>query len=590
MTWFVDHDWPRWSDDSRTVQLGADFTTWRSRLLEAWPDAIRSQRVLQFELASPLPVGTSQDIVAHVILVQRPRPMKRAILLTIVDDAATVWAPPTYALSVSATLDHWELLYLAQVDQRCAPRTSPAICRSLWGARDLSSGHVFEVDSGMALTVEVHDPPLDVVLPVDTDLLDDAAAFIQLNIEKTIAIFETISVLEQDLSEPLGGEGHDPADRRFLQLSSLTSRFCTALETLLADLPAPEPAPSAASEEIAQSTLKRHPVVLELEHVLPRPTPPTDDNALIMHSATSDWQDRLQEADVQLVMLPDGVHLHPKTFDAMNVPEQYSEPSFAHNAVLFIDGSAAHGEAAWSVVCVRYDGLGIPSLFGMAAGLVDIVPTSTSWIGVQCADNLAAELTAFAHASVLALGVNFDTSVVIAPDLELSLLLAQDSCTCKAHPLLVTLLHCLGHSLHHQGHGVHPVRAHCGHPWNELADTLAKFALQCGTPIGRIHAPVLHEMMLHRDVMWTWVIHNNMMPLLTVCHHPLNRDSGILLRQPRNLRHRFRRCTKPYLRKCASWRSRQTFLRWTRLSRSNRPSTVLVQLALISNGINNMLR
>ena len=178
MTWFVDHDWPRWSDDSRTVQLGADFTTWRSRLLEAWPDAIRSQRVLQFELASPLPVGTSQDIVAHVILVQRPRPMKRAILLTIVDDAATVWAPPTYALSVSATLDHWELLYLAQVDQRCAPRTSPAICRSLWGARDLSSGHVFEVDSGMALTVEVHDPPLDVVLPVDTDLFDDAAAFI----------------------------------------------------------------------------------------------------------------------------------------------------------------------------------------------------------------------------------------------------------------------------------------------------------------------------------------------------------------------------------------------------------------------------
>ena len=154
---------------------------------------------------------------------------------------------------------------------------------------------------------------------------------------------------------------------------------------------------------------------------------------------------------------------------------------------------------------MRYDGLGIPSLFGMAAGLVDIVPTSTSWIGVQRADNLAAEFTAFAHASVLALGVNFDTSVVIAPDLELSLLLAQDSCTCKAHPLLVALLHCLGHSLHHQGHGVHPVRAHCGHPWNELADTLAKFALQCGTPIGRIHAPVLHEMMLHRDVMWTWV-------------------------------------------------------------------------------------
>ena len=50
------------------VSLGADFSTWRVRLIEAWPDAIRSQRHLQFEIVRPVPVRSSQGIQVHVIV------------------------------------------------------------------------------------------------------------------------------------------------------------------------------------------------------------------------------------------------------------------------------------------------------------------------------------------------------------------------------------------------------------------------------------------------------------------------------------------------------------------------------------------
>ena len=508
VTWFVDHDWPRWSDDSRAVQLGPDFTTWRDRLIEAWPDAIRFRRALEFEVVVPFPVGSSQEVHAHIILVQRPRPMKRAVLLTIVAEDPVAREPPTFALSVSCTLDHWEIVYLAQLDLQCAPRRSTPSCRSYWGNTDLSSGHVFDVHSGMALSIWVHDNPLDAAVAVaeEIDLQSDEAAFIQLNIDKTIGIFEQLSCIDPTNDEQLLEALPDSAAVTFATLSELSDKFCRELQLFQAALPDVVPAsclrPTNDPEEPPR---QRHPVILALEHVLPWPTPPGHDQDLFMHSATANWQHRLQQAEISLAMMPDGLNLHPATYDAMVVPSRYTDITLANRAALFIDGSAQQGEAAWSVACIRYDDFGIPALFGMASGPVVTADSHPRWLGARFADNLAAEMTAFVYASVLALSLDFGAPVVIAPDLDLSVMLAEDKCTCKAHPLLVAMLHCLGHCLRTQGTLVTPVRAHRGHPWNELADGLAKFALGHGIEVGRIVAPVLHEMMSQNDVMWAWL-------------------------------------------------------------------------------------
>ena len=138
-----------------------------------------------------------------------------------------------------------------------------------------------------------------------------------------------------------------------------------------------------------------------LEHALPGPDLPICERDLFMHTANPNWQDGLHEADIKLVMLPEGLNLHPATFDAiMSAPECYCEEPFANRTVLFIDGSAVDGCAAWSVVCVRYDAIGTPALYGMATGSVPVASSHSAWIGALHADNIAAEMAAFIYASV----------------------------------------------------------------------------------------------------------------------------------------------------------------------------------------------
>ena len=299
-------------------------------------------------------------------------------------------------------------------------------------------------------------------------------------------------------------------------------------------------------------------MVLVLEHALPGPVLPVCERDLFMHNANPIWQDGLHEADIKLVMLPEGLNLNPATFDAMSAPEYYSEAPFANKTVLFIDGSAADGCAAWSVVCVRYGTIGTPALYGMAAASVPVASSHPAWIGALQADNIAAEMTTFIYASVLGVVLDFGTPILIAPDLELSVLLAEDRCTCKAHPAMVTLMHCLGHCLHANGGGIRSVRAHRAHPWNELADALAKFTLRTGMSVGSIQVPVLHELMSQQDVMWAW-LSQQMMLLLHAYHLLRNLDSGMSLHLRRyqlELSHQRRLLCLP---RYVLWRSRPMF-------------------------------
>ena len=225
-------------------------------------------------------------------------------------------------------------------------------------------------------------------------------------------------------------------------------------------------------------------VILSLDACLPNPLPPmSPDGAMLMHSDSPDWQDKLQQAIVKFTWLPEGIQLHSSTYAALSEPHHFREPHFADQTVLFIDGAAFDGTAAWSVVCVQYDHSGLPGLLGTVADSISTCPANPTWIGADKADNISAELTAFIYAAVIGITVDFGTTMVIAPDLELSALLADNRCTCSAHPCLVQLTQCLGPAFVKAAGTVQEVRAHRGHPWNELADGAAKYVLQTSTPI-----------------------------------------------------------------------------------------------------------
>ena len=94
----------------------------------------------------------------------------------------------------------------------------------------------------------------------------------------------------------------------------------------------------------------------------------------------------------------------------------------------------------------------------------------------------------------------------IRPDLLLSQMIATFETITKASPLLAQicriLFRWLGPSV-----SVHPIAAHKGHPWNELADAVAKWAAQQDPNcLPHWSSPGLHSLAHSRhDLQWCWM-------------------------------------------------------------------------------------
>ena len=102
----------------------------------------------------------------------------------------------------------------------------------------------------------------------------------------------------------------------------------------------------------------------------------------------------------------------------------------------------------------------------------------------------------------------FPGRVVLRPDLHLSRAIATFDCSTCSNPILATLIrhlsYCLGERLE-----VVEVRGHQRHPWNELADRLAKFALSSETSssLASFILP-LHNLATEQfDSHWAWMQH-----------------------------------------------------------------------------------
>jgi ribonuclease HI len=101
------------------------------------------------------------------------------------------------------------------------------------------------------------------------------------------------------------------------------------------------------------------------------------------------------------------------------------------------------------------------------------------WYGALESDNIAAELTAFIIAQDVAYRLLSDKKVVIRPDLMLSQMIATFDTITKASPNLAQICRVMSRWLGRRVQ-VNQVSAHKGHPWNELADSLAKWAATSG--------------------------------------------------------------------------------------------------------------
>ena len=303
----------------------------------------------------------------------------------------------------------------------------------------------------------------------------------------------------------------------------LTDReFSRLLRGTVSDMNAPAlaPAVSAPVKISLQASIPLHPVdpaSQDFQDALPA----------IAISEEADWKQKVyDQALPRLHDLPEGMTIPAATYWSLvdPMPLDPNQPSWAE---IYVDGSTSTTAAAWSLVVVRTDG-NASALIGSLYGQVSIADQCPEWIGATTVDNIAAEFTAFAIALDLACRM-LPVSVVIRPDLHLSAQLAAHQCATQSNPKLAQLISVLASWLPASAKVIE-VRGHTGHPYNELADAIARWAL-CHDPPATHPVPILHQLACTAaNLDWAWVqgapsaLFQSLPPVLDyqVCQFPLS--------------------------------------------------------------------
>eukprot|EP00435_Cladocopium_sp_Y103_P031829 s854_g8.t1 len=203
--------------------------------------------------------------------------------------------------------------------------------------------------------------------------------------------------------------------------------------------------------------------------------------------------------------IPEGVDLHPTTFDALHTQVDI-DATQAASLELYIDGATCRDGSAWAVVAVYASESG-RRLCGCLAGCTEVNQHSNQWIGASKHSNVEAETSAMVIAAAFSFYAVQDIPVVIRPDLALSRHFLELQNTSHQETLVAKFLFMLGQMLPGDVK-VAEVRAHTGDPWNELADAVAKWAARSQSCVGAVPWTLLHSLIRQPEsLQWEWLRH-----------------------------------------------------------------------------------
>ena len=181
--------------------------------------------------------------------------------------------------------------------------------------------------------------------------------------------------------------------------------------------------------------------------------------------------------------LPDGIRLHSATAkELMSIPCKLCAPATDRPDVfeVYCDGSFDGMTSAWAFVVIGRTGEHITSL-GWAADRVVIDPDSVQWLGAQSHGALQAEGSGVCLATMWALHALSGEQVSFNVDSMCAIMRARGSWSLGLGDTLAKTSRCLVQAAEAMGKisfdSMQHIKAHAAHPWNELADVLAKFAV-----------------------------------------------------------------------------------------------------------------
>ena len=262
----------------------------------------------------------------------------------------------------------------------------------------------------------------------------------------------------------------------------------------------------------ARVTRDQDRVRISLEATIPTKDTIVEDNHFhpeLLIIEDNDIAQKVNSDQLRFVGLPEDLSMSAVSLHALQEPELYCEPPLANRLVFYVDGSAKQDRATWSVVAVSYDWQAVPALIGVLAGPVVCNQQDQRWVGATHADNIAAELHAAVAAFVAALSLPHTGMMTVRPDLRLSAMIAANIWSCKSHTKLAQVTRWLGDWMLSLGGSCLEVRGHSAHPWNDLADGVAKFALRNDATLGKISFDACHNALVTGDISWLWLQHQS---------------------------------------------------------------------------------
>ena len=492
-TWYLDHHRIPNQEEDRLVYLSTNPALWRRQILNEWPDVVLPQNWALFHVATPAPHNRFQGQELHILVTQTPDLGTSSVLLSV------EFPPQTAGYGYRIAVAHSRIASCHTIHNAARCQDVQEIpehhCTTVsFDNTEWSQHRLYPLEDGNHLAIQV-------TIRQGAESNNDSG----IEISPTVP-FE-LSEEEDHTLDSIGGHttsSTTPEDDQGDQDQPPPKRARTlCLSKLLPEGPPPSSLTSSPTTTHRFGHVT-NPVVLLLDPVLPGPDlGRSSDQVDLLWFEEQNWKSKiLSDISIQLHALPDGLRVPASAYDLLcRQPIDFA--GTPHHIEIFLDGSAGDKGAGWSIVVIITDGIE-ERFLGCLWGQVALASDDPAWLGAESTDNIAAELTAFAQAQLLATFFH-QYNVVLRPDLSLSRTVASGTTTCKSNPRLAKLLRNLQRwSADH--HSIHEVRGHTGQPWNDLADELAKHSVNNPGPDAPPKLQTLQRFLLEEhDHNWAWL-------------------------------------------------------------------------------------
>ncbi|CAL1172393.1 unnamed protein product, partial [Cladocopium goreaui] len=171
-TWFLDSNRRSRSEEPRSIVLRPLPHTWVPDIIARWRDEIDPHVILHLHVVQPMPSAGTDDIHAHVILVQNPNDLWRAALVSIVYFDQDPWNPAYVATMLDAETTIEQIAFRTHVVHPANPRAQHFQVEVRHASVTLDSRSPFHVRDGYHFELVVFD---------NSDPWADSVALIQMS-------------------------------------------------------------------------------------------------------------------------------------------------------------------------------------------------------------------------------------------------------------------------------------------------------------------------------------------------------------------------------------------------------------------------